>query len=269
MASPFSLLNIKRWLLSVHRQTVQPFESTHLSSLIHYCQARINEGFLSTVIKYWDPFRHVFRFNNIEICPTMEEFSAILNYPISHDPLFPSQAMLLSSNLALALSISVEQARSWCIGSTINLEPLVQHFSTALPLLDNCAFKALCLCLLAGYLLISDLHSVDLALLHVVQHISSHNPCMIILAETLNGLDDAVRTGTSLLRGSPLLLQVIYHSCATHSFIYFFFFFTFPVHQIWLYERLQLDEVPTVYLYRPEHYRYRKLAKPFPNYEKL
>lgn len=209
MANSFSLSDIKRWLLSPNCQATQQLESFHLSSLIHYCQVKINESFLTTITKYWDPLRHVFRFNNIEMCPTIEEFSAILKYPNSHNLLLPSLTVPLPSSLASVLDISVRQAKSWCANSTIDLEPLVRCFSTHPPSPNNCTSKTLCLCLLAGYLLISDLHSVDLTLLHVMQHISTQNPCMIILAETLNGLDNAVQNKTFLLRGSPLLLQVL------------------------------------------------------------
>ena len=44
-------------------------------------------------MKFWDTKDHVFRFNTVELCPTIKEFSAILGYEpskksvaISYDP---------------------------------------------------------------------------------------------------------------------------------------------------------------------------------------
>jgi len=61
-------------------------------------------------VKYWDPEDHVFLFKTAKLCPTIEEFSAILGYDpnkksiaISCDP---KNMETLSNALGLPTSIS-------------------------------------------------------------------------------------------------------------------------------------------------------------------
>ena len=38
----------------------------------------MNEPFLHAAAEFWILIRHVFQFNGVELCPTLEEFSAIM-----------------------------------------------------------------------------------------------------------------------------------------------------------------------------------------------
>lgn len=49
---------------------------------------------------------------------------------------------------------------------------------------------------------------MDLGILHVVKNLGSGSPVPIILAKTLNGLDDIHREEATFFVESPFLLQV-------------------------------------------------------------
>ena len=54
---------------------------------------------LLAVANYWVLSRHVFRFNGIELCPTIEEFAAIMGELKIDDLIFPTMGGDLPSLL--------------------------------------------------------------------------------------------------------------------------------------------------------------------------
>jgi len=70
-----------------------------LSCVFPYHQIRVDEPLLCAIANYWVPSRHVFRFNGIELCPTIEEFGAIMGEPEIDDLIFPTMGGDLPSSL--------------------------------------------------------------------------------------------------------------------------------------------------------------------------
>ena len=54
---------------------LEPF---HLSAFRSLHTRKINYPFLHILAQFWDPQKHVFRFNMVELCPLPEEFEAII-----------------------------------------------------------------------------------------------------------------------------------------------------------------------------------------------
>ena len=52
-----------------------------LSCIFPYHQIKVNEPLLRAATNFWIPTWHVFHFNGVEICPILEEFSAIMGEP--------------------------------------------------------------------------------------------------------------------------------------------------------------------------------------------
>ena len=68
---------------------------------------------------------------------------------------------------------------------------------------------ALCLCVFAGFLLVSSMDIASVRLIDVVlQFLDRHDPIPMIVAETIDGLDKIRDSDSTVLGGSPLLLQV-------------------------------------------------------------
>ena len=68
--------------------------------------------------------------------------------------------------------------------------------------------NAFCLCILARYFLVYETPCVDPRILQVVNNLERGSPIIIIMAETLNGLDVFHREEATFFAGSPLVLQV-------------------------------------------------------------
>ena len=75
-------------------------------------------------MKFWDTEDHVFRFKTVELCPTIEEFSAILGYELGKKYVAiscdPKHREILSDALRLPTSIT----SSMIEGHMVNLYAL-------------------------------------------------------------------------------------------------------------------------------------------------
>lgn len=208
------MANLSNWLKSLDGQSRREFKSQfQLSSLLDYSQVRVNQDFLKLATEFWDPSRHVFRFNNTEVCPTMEEFGAILGRPDFDHILLPSVVPLKVEGLISSLfGIPTRVARGWFSNSRIDFQLVVSHFSQLPPIVTGNQLQhrlnALCFCILACYLFVDAPDSADVALLQILPLLRESNPSMMVLAGTLNALDRFVRGEVPFVGGSPLLLQV-------------------------------------------------------------
>jgi len=75
-----TIQDINRWVRSFDFCTETNFTAFKLEGIKALRNVKIKRDFLSATVKFWDPEDHVFRFNTIELCPTIEEFSTILGY---------------------------------------------------------------------------------------------------------------------------------------------------------------------------------------------
>jgi hypothetical protein len=100
----------------------------------------------------------------------------------------------------------------------------------------------------------------------IVEMLGTDDPTPMILAETLDGLDDLKDGTCHHFKGSPLLLQVvslalyIFELCfGGHSRIFIVIFFLL---QMWLYNHLGMLSLLMVrdFAYGPWNYRHRRLA---------
>ena len=55
----------------------------NLHHLKFFLNLKLDYNFLYSALNFWDLTLHVFRFREMELCPTIEEFSAILGIKIS------------------------------------------------------------------------------------------------------------------------------------------------------------------------------------------
>ena len=72
--------DINRWVRSFDFSTKTNFIAFKLEGIKALRNVKIKWDFLHIAMKFWDPEDHVFRFNSTKICPTIEQFSAILGY---------------------------------------------------------------------------------------------------------------------------------------------------------------------------------------------
>ena len=73
-----SPLNVSAWIRKFGPDFKDSIAPYGLSCVFPYHQIRVDEPFLRVTANYWVLSRHVFRYNGIELCPTILEFGAIM-----------------------------------------------------------------------------------------------------------------------------------------------------------------------------------------------
>ena len=125
----------------------------------------MDEPLIRVAANFWIPTRHVFQFNGVEICSTIEEFSAIMgepNFSILIRPTIGKDFVDLAHDL---LGISLAMALRWCMLNKLNSCLVLAYFSQlAVPVAGRARshyLNALCLCLLARYFLVHETYRLD------------------------------------------------------------------------------------------------------------
>ena len=153
--------DINKWVRSFDFSTKTNFTTYKLEGIRALRNIKIKWDFLRVAMKFWDIEDHMFRFKTVELCPTIEEFFAILGYDpskisvaISCDP---KHRESLSNTLSLPTSITSSMVE----GHMVNLRAIVSR------LINKCTYGVtdnmqkifgLALCFVREFLLCSRRH---------------------------------------------------------------------------------------------------------------
>ena len=153
-----SPLDISAWIRRLGLDFKDFITPYGISCVFPFHQIRVDEPLFRVATNYWVPTQHVFCFNGVELCPTIEEFGAIMGEPEIDNLIFPTMGGDLPFVLQVVLGVSLAIANRWCIFGKLNLSLFFAHFSgLALPVDERpCSyfFRVLCLCALARYFLV-------------------------------------------------------------------------------------------------------------------
>ena len=94
-----SPLDVSTWIRKLGLDFKDSFAPYILSCIFPYHQIKVDEHHLCAAINYWVPSRHVFCFNKIELCPTIEKFTTIMGEPEIDDLIFPTMGRDLPFSL--------------------------------------------------------------------------------------------------------------------------------------------------------------------------
>ena len=86
----FSPFKVSTWIRKLGPSFKEAVILDGLSCIFPYHQIMVDEPLLCATANYWIPTRHVFQFNDVEICPTLKEFSAIMGEPSMNNLVFPT-----------------------------------------------------------------------------------------------------------------------------------------------------------------------------------
>ena len=150
--------DINRWIRSFDFSTKSNFTSYKLEGIKALRSVKIKWYFLHATMKFWDLEDHVFWFKTAELCPTIEEFSAILGYDpgkksvvVSCDP---NHKEILSDALGLPTSITSSMIEGYMVNLRAVLSKLVNKRTHGVT--DNMQKNfGLALCLVGKLLLCS------------------------------------------------------------------------------------------------------------------
>ena len=125
----FSPLEVSTWIKKLgpsFKEALVPFD---LSCIFPYHQIKVDEPLLCVVTNFWIPFQHVFHFNGVEICPTLEEFSAIMGELKVSTLIFPTISGDLLVLVQALLRVSFDTAWHWCMFDKLNIRLIFAYFS--------------------------------------------------------------------------------------------------------------------------------------------
>ena len=161
-----SPLDISTWIMRLGPDFKDSIGPYGLSCVIPYHQIRVDEPLLHAAANYWVPSRHVFRFNGIELCPTIKELGTIMDELEIDDLIFPTIGEDLPSLLQVVLGVPSTTPNRWCFFGKLNLRLVFEYFSSStLPIGERpCTYflRAFCLYALARYFLVQKSYYVDL-----------------------------------------------------------------------------------------------------------
>ena len=120
-----TIQNINRWVRSFDFSTKTNFIVYKLEGIKALRNVKIKWDFLRAVVKFQDLEDHVFRFKTVELCPTIEEFSAILGYDPSKKSVAVSCDPRHRESLSDALGLPTSITSSMVEGHMVNLCAIV------------------------------------------------------------------------------------------------------------------------------------------------
>ena len=126
--------DINRWVHSFDFSTKINFIAFKLKGIKALKNVKIKWDFLRAVVKFWDPEDHVFRFNTTELCPTIEEFSAILGYDPSKKSIVVSCEPRHKESLSDTFGLPTSITDSMIEGHMVNLCSIIFW------LIDKCTY---------------------------------------------------------------------------------------------------------------------------------
>ena len=151
-------LDVSTWIRKLGLDFKDPIAPYSLSCIFPYHQIRVDKPLLCVATNYWVPSWYVFYFNGIELCPTIEEFAAIMGEPEIDDLIFPTMVGDLPSLLQVVLGVLESTANRWCVFGKLNLRLVFDYyFDSGLPKGErphSYYLHAFCLCTLARYFLV-------------------------------------------------------------------------------------------------------------------
>ena len=117
--------DINRWVRSFDFSTKTNFIAYKLEGSKTLRNVKIKWEFLHATVKFWNPKDHMFRFKTAELCPTVEEFSAILGYDLSKKAVAVSCDPTHRESSFDVLGLPISITSSMVEGHMVNLRAIV------------------------------------------------------------------------------------------------------------------------------------------------
>ncbi|KAL7197506.1 hypothetical protein ACSBR2_020109 [Camellia fascicularis] len=230
----FLAQNLTNWIASLDGREKLNFWGFGMNALFTLSRTPLRFPFLHAAARCWNPVTHVFSFGGQEMCPTFEDFQALMESRCEKE-ILPQFRFGHIQALGRMCGLTSHDARSLIRDGELDIPSLIHQFSDAGDRDDHHwqGFRrhVLCLCMLSHFLLAPGFGGSSVHLIEVAQGLKEGKSCIAMtLAETLMGLDVFHRRETTRFAGSPLLLQIwlmdklkVVDSCLAYSARNYFF----------------------------------------------
>ncbi|KAL7264449.1 hypothetical protein ACSBR1_002406 [Camellia fascicularis] len=230
----FLAQNLTSWIANLDGSEKLNFRGFDINALFTLSRTPLHLPFLHAAARFWNPVTHVFSFGGQEVCPTFKDFQALMESKRNEEVL-PQLRFGHAQVLGRMCGLTMHDARSLICDGMLDVPSLICRVSDAGDRgdrhLQGFRRHALCLCMLSHFLFVSGSGGSSVRLIEVAQGLKEGKSCIVmILAETLMGLDAFYSRETTRFAGSPLLLQVwlmdklqVVDSCPAYSARGYFF----------------------------------------------
>lgn len=205
---------LQEWIAALDGSERVNFRGFGLDALFPLNRTSLCFPFLHAAARCWNQITHLFSFGGQELCPTIEEFQALMESRCDEE-ILPQLRFGHTQALGRMCGLTLHEIQSLIHNGELDIPSLIHRFSDADDrgdlLWQGFWQHVLCLCMLAHYLLARGFGGSSLRLIKEPQGLKEGKSCIgLALAETLMGLDAFHWRETNKFAGSPLLLQVIF-----------------------------------------------------------
>lgn len=117
----FTPFEVSLWINKLNLNFKDALIPLGLSYTSHIHQTKVDEPLLHAAPKFWVPTWHVFQFNGVELCLTIEEFGATIGEYDFGAIILPTLEEDLSELAHQLLGVHLSMAKRWCKSNKLNV----------------------------------------------------------------------------------------------------------------------------------------------------
>ncbi|KAL7255111.1 hypothetical protein ACSBR1_009305 [Camellia fascicularis] len=126
----FLVQNLTNWIANLDGSEKLNFRGFGINALFTLSHIPLRFPFLHAAARCWNPVTHVFSFSGQEICPTFEDFQALMESECDEE-ILPQFRFHHVQALGRMCGLTLHDARSLTRDGVLNIPSLIHRFSDA------------------------------------------------------------------------------------------------------------------------------------------
>ncbi|KAL7225057.1 hypothetical protein ACSBR1_020362 [Camellia fascicularis] len=126
----FLIQNLIAWIATLDGSEKLNFRSFGINALFTLSRTPLYLPFLHAAARFWNPVTHVFSFGGQEVCPTFEDFQALMESERNEEVL-PQLRFGHAQPLGRMCGLTIHDARSLICDGELDILSLIHRFSDA------------------------------------------------------------------------------------------------------------------------------------------
>lgn len=126
----FLAQNLTTWIANLDGSEKLNFRGFDINALFTLSHTQLHFPFLRAAAKFWNPITHVFSFGGQEVCPTFEDFQALMESECNEEVL-PQLRFSYAQALGQMCGLAMHDARSLICDGMLDVPSLICRFSDA------------------------------------------------------------------------------------------------------------------------------------------